>query len=495
MFIIIFILSLLQYSNLFAQDGVFRFYNTVEITTLDPAKIAGNEIAYFYSALFTGLYKYENKKGLVPDGGVCKYTNSKKIICQLNRKMKWSDGTPVVAADYIRAYQHVIDPDTKSREAGLLITLKNAKKILKGEVPFHKLGISSTNIYELIFELEEVDYDFLYKTTSVNLTPWKKLPEKGSIISNGPYQLKSWEKNKPIQLTKNPYYPNGNPLRPDVEMHIIPEHTSALNMYEIGQLSLVQMIPTNMIPKYKNRPGFVNNMLTRFDYIGFGPQLKNNLNLRKALSMSPKHEELKILFGSPGKPGCPSFPDNYVDKPYCVEYNIGKAQAAMKSVDTSNLKLEFDFTANPDLLKGAEWYQNQWKKNLNLDVELRPIESGSMTQLLIHSPPPIFRRGVALDRPTCLSALETFKSDNKDNFIQLKSKKYDALLELLASTQDLKKRKVLCRKGLQFLIDNYWIIPQGAFAFAMLIDPRFKGWKINELNQLDLAGLQYIDKK
>ncbi len=114
-----------------AETSVFRFSLFIEPHTLDPARFSSSGSSYFMSNLFQGLYRFDDKRGLVPTGAKsCLKSSPNKITCILNQKSKWTSGEVVVAEDYVRAFQHFIDPNTKSKETSLLLNLKNAKDTL-----------------------------------------------------------------------------------------------------------------------------------------------------------------------------------------------------------------------------------------------------------------------------------------------------------------------------------------------------------------------------
>ncbi len=65
------------------------------------------------------------------------------------------------------------------------------------------------------------------------------------------------------------------------------------------------------------------------------------------------------------------------------------------------------------------------KKNLGWTVELRGQEQAVYLARLRDKPPDVFRKGVSLDRPTCLAALEVFLKGNPENYIALDDPKYE----------------------------------------------------------------------
>jgi oligopeptide transport system substrate-binding protein len=50
--------------------------------------------------------------------------------------------------------------------------------------------------------------------------------------------------------------------------------------------------------------------------------------------------------------------------------------------------------------------------------------------------------------------------------------------------------KKLCTDAIHILADENWIVPLGEIHFSLLVSPKFTGWKLNSLNQLDLTGLK-----
>ena len=217
------------------------------------------------------------------------------------------------------------------------------------------------------------------------------------------------------------------------------------------------------------------------------------------MSQSLKYQELKDLYKALGRPGCPSIPRRYMDKLVCHEYKLEAAKQSLnkiKKVDSlKSLKFGFSKMGGEDIRKGMEWIQAQWLKNIGVQTRLNPTEQGVFLYQLANNPPDLFRKGVGLDRPTCLAALETFSKKGSENFIQLDNQAYEELLNKLDEERNLKKQKVLCRRAVQVLIDNHLLIPLGEIHFSLLVDPRFTGWRLNEMNQLDLTDLEFDPSK
>jgi len=472
-----------------------------EPSSLDPARLSAGDVSYFYRNLMRGLYGYANDKGLVPEGAEsCDFESKLKLVCRL-RPVLWSDGSRVEAADYVRAFRRLAKAATATVD--LLRNLKNALAVYAGTAAAEKLGVRAEGSQRLIFEFERADTDFLFKLSSSLLVPVKTenfpgLGEAKGLVFNGPYQVLSWTRGRRMNLVPNPRFQSGHPGRPPIEILFIEEDQTALDLYERKSLSFLRRLPTTSIPKYRSRPDFVQVPLMRFDYLGFGPELRDQPDLRAALSMAADFREMGKMLDALGIPGCPSLPEALLDKPHCVSFNLAKAKEHLRKVPPEarkkRLKLFFAKIGGDDLQKPMEWFQGQWKRNLDLRIDLEPLEPKVLLERLRSEPPALFRKGVPLERPTCLAALETFAPESSENFLRLKDPAFEKVLARLAEEASLARpsarAKKLCGEGVRFLLDRRLLIPLGRIHFTFLVDPRWQGWTLSEMNQLDLSMLR-----
>jgi hypothetical protein len=205
------------------------------------------------------------------------------------------------------------------------------------------------------------------------------------------------------------------------------------------------------------------------------------------------YEGFKTLFDTKVPPGCASLPEPYTGKIECLKFSPKKAKAAL-SKDHPPEKIEFFFSrlGGEGVQRGAEWFQGQWKKNLGVLISLRSEEQAVYIRHLHAKPPAIFRKGVGLDRPTCLAALELFEKDNPENLIQYDDKEFAEDLRELRAAHSSNDKQRACKKGVERLMHSFRLIPLGRWYFDVLARPTFVGWKLNELNQFDLTDLKKV---
>lgn len=493
------LLLLLSPLALAATPPPFSFHLFGEPYGLDPIQIGASSGSYLFSNIFRGLYRYHPQKGLIhAEAETCKF-HRLTLKCTLKKELKYSTGQPIVAADYVRSFRRLMDPATKSTQKDLLLSLKNAPEVLAGLKPVNTLGVSAPDERTLLFEFSKEDPEFLYRLTSNALVPMPegKIPDRENakeVAYNGPYKLTEWNKGKRIKLEPNPFFP-GFKQRPSVEIFIVDEDSTALRLYEAGKMQFLRRVATTEAPALNKRSDFFELPVARFDYIGFGPELKDQQDLRKAFAYSLNYAELKSLLNSKESPGCPALPKRWLKDIPCLKFDLAKAKEHWNRVPEKlrNRKfiLGFSKMGGDGVQQGMEWMQHQWKKNLGANIELQSMENGVYINQLKTHPPDLFRKGVGLERPTCLAGLEIFDPKDRENYIRLNDPTYNSLLHQIkfAKTEGLKKQ--LCSKASARLIEAPFLIPLGEMYFGMMARPEFKGWWLNEINQLDLTDLIY----
>lgn len=472
----------------------FKFHVFNEPHDLDPQTSPSASGNYIFHNLYRGLYHYTSEKGLTLEGAKECKRSKLEMRCTL-RDLKWSDGKPITSMDYVNSFRRLIDPELKSPQVDVLFPLKNARDIFNGKKKPSDLGLSAPDSRTLVFSFAEEDHEFEYRLIHPALSP---LPEGGfrekkdaaRMPTSGPYRITEWKAGAWIKMDPNLNYTLGNPKRPPTEAFFIEEDSTALRMFEAGKLSFNRRLVASEFPRFRNKPEFHQIPMARFDYIGFGPALLNQEKLRKAMVHSVEFDDFMRLFGARSPAGCPSLPRSYMDRTSCLKFNKELAKNLAGEVRLP-AKLEFEFSrmGGDDIARAVEWFQGQWKKNIGLRVDLNGQEQAVYLRTLKSSTPAIFRKGVSLDRPTCLAALEIFSKGHPENYIKLDDQQFEARLDKLRHTKP-SERKQRCREAVDYLMALNRLIPLGEMHFTVLANTKFKGWTLNELNQLDLSHLQ-----
>lgn len=482
-----FVLSFFLTFTAAAEDSTFKISVYSFPRNLEP-QLQTTSVSYLFQNIYRNLFIYTDQNTLVPDlASSCSRNKTKTVLtCKLKKDIKWSNGLPIKAQDFIDTYKRILKPENKYLKPDLLFPIKNAKEIYLGQKDITTLGIKAVSDGELEFTFEKPDHEFEYNLSTFFLSPTKgptEIKDKAQFITNGPYRPKSWDYGKSFTIESNPHYP-GHP-RPDVQFVAVPEDSVTLRLYEKNELSIVRRLPTLLIPKYKDRQDFISLPVLRFDYLGLSGNL--SLDLRKKIAHSLNYPEWQKLMFSKGQPGCMGLPKEWFNEPKpCLE--LKKIPAT--DSPAGPLRFHYSTQGGDDHRRTSEWLQNQWKTNAGLNFQVRGIENKTFVAELKNNPPDVFRKGLAPDRPTCSGILENFTSGHPENYIKNQSPVFDKLVEDLRQSSSKKRQTELCRKGFDWLMDQYLLIPTGSYDFSILISPKFKGWKLNQLNQLDLKDLR-----
>lgn len=486
-------------------NGTFRFHLFSEPSSLKPWQQRNANAGYFLSQITGTLLNYQDGKLEGNLAESCRYLNAKKISCLMRPGITFSQGQEIKASHFKKAFQEMLKPDNKAFRADLLFPIKNAKAIFQGKTPADKIGISvqtKNKTEEIIFELESADREFIYTLASpllfpipdTDLSEIEKIREKPELWnSSGAFKITAWQPQKKITLKPRAEHWKKNLNLPDVEIIFVPEDSVAVGLYERKQLDFLRRLPTLYINKYKTKPDFHDIDQLRFDYIGL--QIPD-LNARKAIAASLNYQELQSLFSAKVPPGCPGIFKSMMKEYPCHSYSPATAAQfwSKAKVDSSKWELMYSKLGGDDHQRSMEWIQSEIKKNLKVNIKLRGLENKIFVEALVKEKPALFRKGVPIERPTCLAALENFISSSEENFLNFKSSAFDQVVTKLRQESSDDKKKELCSEAVSILMDQAWIIPTGPIYFSILVKPEWTGWRLNELNQLDLSELRKVKK-
>lgn len=185
--------------------------------TLDPQLASEDAELLLVRNLFEGLLR-RDENGEIVNGVITGYEYDNKVYTfHLSESVKWSDGTPLTADDFVFAFRRAVDPATKAPYANKLSKILNAEMILSGAVAAENLGVKAKDDVTLCITMAQHDNEFPAKlTTSVCMPCHRAFFEtcegqyglsKDTIMTNGSYRLAKWNKEDfGIRLYRNDRY-------------------------------------------------------------------------------------------------------------------------------------------------------------------------------------------------------------------------------------------------------------------------------------------------
>jgi oligopeptide transport system substrate-binding protein len=450
--------------------------------TFDPLLQQGVNSKHLLNNLYLTLLKWDQYGNLISSGADKCEWEQKNLICHLRKGLTFQDDTPIYAQHYLNSIN----------------LLK--KENLKETFDFKKIKFIAKDDFTLIIKSNKKNLSLKHKLTLLEVSARKDekyYKSAESVISSTNFKIVEYKKNQNITLeqiskTVGSKKVQNAKKKLRVKIHFIDDQSTALRLYKSKKLNALIQLPIREIDPFINSTAFFYVPMVRMDGMYFDKTFDTNLT--KSLFHALNYSELQFLYKSKGTPGCPSLPRDFYSQDLCYSYDLILAKELLKKAKAipKKIKLTYSTLGGDDIQRGMEWMSNQWKKNLNLNIELDPSESGVFFQKIRDRKFNIVRKGSPLDAPSCIEALNIFLTKNPNNLTEFKNTSFEHLIELMEASEpnsiyDMQK---LCDQGLKILYENYVFLPLGPIYFSYLNDGLYKGWFINMLNTLDLEQLE-----
>ena len=496
------------------SDTHFRVNLGTEPPSLDWS-LATDHVSFNVIAnLMVGLTEFDKELKAAPviakswdieDGG-------KRIVFHLRDDVKWSDGKKVRAQDFEYSWKRLLDPKTASQYAYILFDIANAQEYNEGKVKdASTVGVRSQDEQTLVVTLRHPASYFLALTTFEVTYPQRQdIIEKfrdswtspEHIVTNGPFRLASWKHQDRIELAANPEFFRGKPYLDKVTMYMVNERTTAVAMYEQGNLDFMDeshSIPPLEKPRLAKLPGYKVVPQLRGEYYSFALDRKpfDNPLLRKAFAKAIDREALpKILQGGPIPATSWIPPGMLAHNPEIgLKFNPGEARKLLEQAGYPGGKglpsIVLGYNTDEEKKLVAEAIQSMWQKHLGVVVTLENQEWKVFLKNLQTDPFPVFRSGWGADYPDPDNFMKLFTSNSGNNHGRWKSRLYDDLLERAARELDSKKRIQLYDEAQRLLTEtDAAIVPLYWKAEATVLNPKFSGLEYNSMARMDLRHVR-----
>lgn len=311
--------------------------------------------------------------------------------------IKWSNGEAVTAHDFKYSWLRAMHPDTAGSYAFILSDyIKGGETFANGETAEDEVAITVEDDQTLVVELNEPTPYFLGLTAFATYFPLneKFVEEKGdqfalnheAILYNGPFVLTEYDQAAGVVMKKNnQYWDKDNVELDEVSLKVIKEQSTALNLYESGELDRVTL-SSNDVNEFKESEDFGTETEFTSWYLQFnlGKEPFDNKNIRKAFQLAYDPEILTSTVLNNGSEAAYSLiaPEMHGldDRSFrelngkIIEPDTDKAkeylEKGLKQIggELPNIQI---LTADDTVAKDAATFvQSQIKENLGLDISI-----------------------------------------------------------------------------------------------------------------------------
>jgi oligopeptide transport system substrate-binding protein len=369
-----------------------------EPSTLDPQLADDTYSFQVIRDLYEGLTAEDRAGRIVPGVASSWQIDSSGTVYtfHLRRDAEWSDGSRIVAPEFVQGLRRAVDPLTASGSADNLLIIKGAADIIAGRKKVSELGASALGEDTVQIQLEHPAPFILEILSQPTAAPFhtiaaaEKRESSATNLNpstNGAYVLAAHVPGSFIELSRNPHYWNKANVGIDKVRYINSDsEATELREYLAGQLDLTFTIPAQDLNRISRQyPNEVQNepfLATLYLALNLDRYpLKESLNLRKALSMSVDRQIIadRIMMGV--TPAYSLVAQGVADYPPAVykwsklthDQQLTEAKSLYKSVGYSKenpLHLTLYFNQDEGIRRLMVAVAGSWRQNLGIESEL-----------------------------------------------------------------------------------------------------------------------------
>lgn len=387
--------------------------------------------------------------------------DGKTVTFNLSSDGKWTNGDPVTAKDFEYSWKRTISPELAADYAYQFYGIVGAQDYngckASCAAMAAKVGVKATDDQTLEVTLttpqpwfiqQVAHHSFLAVHEPTVKQFGAKWTEAANIVTNGPFNLETWEHNSKIDIVKNEDWRDAdNVTLTRVNGRMISDGTTAVQAFEAGEVDVTASLPPEEIPRlketedYQQYPG-----LGTYTY-GFNVKSITDVNQRKAMSLAINRREIIDNIaqadqlpatgwtpeGMPGydtlNPASPWLPENG---------DLEQAKTLMEQVSSPKKDITLLLNDSPGHRDIAVAVQAAWKE-LGLTVTIKQQEWAQFLEFI--GPPPdksidVYRYGWIGDYVDAINFLELWTCESGNNSTNYCDPEYDKLVEDARKTQD-----------------------------------------------------------
>jgi len=368
------------------KGGVLVVARPADVVLWDPKFTNDNDSLWAQGQIFATLLQNS------PDGKEIQpwlaeswemSPDAKVFTFKLHDNAKFCDGTPITAADVKFSFERAMEPDSaiswqypSSPQVEAIDDLTVKITLTKSNVAFASyLTIWGTHILSKAY----------VEKTGVEA-------QSTAPLGSGPFCLDSWEKGQQVVLKPNPgYWVAGQPYVDEVDMRVVQDDTARLLQLRSGEVDIALSIPLSQVASLTGVDGVTMGSVPIYGTAAIVPNVAKvpalaDVNVRMAMSLAVDRQAMvdALLFGN-GQPAKSPFYGPgilYWTPEFAIPYDLEKAKAAMAaSAFPDGFAATLTIPGGDDLAAQTAVIFKDQMANLNIDVTISPVESGTWWEM------------------------------------------------------------------------------------------------------------------
>ncbi len=454
-----------------------------------------------------GLVRYDRRGRIAPGVAESWQSTEDGIRFRLRTDAKWSDGTRIVADDFVYAWRLLVDPDRASPYAAIAIPFKNAAAISRGEATARDLGIEAISDRELEVRYETGCGYCVALMTHAAFFPIKRsfhrrqgdryASEADTLLYNGAFVLSDWTHGARLVLDKNPAYWDAASItlnRIDIG-YVTEDNRARLNLFRdqaIAYTALGIDTVTDALDQGLRMRTFASGGLSYLWFNHREGRATADRSLRSAIAYAFSVDDyVNRVIGIPGyKPAYSFFPSwlNGVEGKFADEFPVGERA---RNVELARQHLQAHLTqhsgriretplvlltvSSPTGVRVAEFFQGIISETLGIPVT---IDQQTFKQYLVKSRAGDFDIALSSwypDFDDVLTYADLLGSYNANNRGRWRNDDYDEQLAILVRASDPSVRMASAGALQQLIFQHLPVLPLAETGSAWVQHPQLKG--------------------
>lgn len=499
--------------------GTLRFALDDNPASIDPRFVADQEGMTVVDAVFDSLVAIDEDLTSVVPAAAVDWTvsdDARTYTFDLREDGTYHDGSPVVADDFVRSFQRIVDRDAQPQSFLFyqLAPVQGYEAALEGD-PLS--GVEAVDDHTLRIRLRRPHAEFLQVLAHPSLAPVPEVGEDGAEdfadrpVGNGPFRMaEAWQPNQFIRVTRFEGHPSP-PRLDEVVFQIFADDRSRQQQYDDfrdGRIDVASVPPEELTtavqehgrsPDGMRGPGLVDGTTGTVYYYGFNTELPpfDDPQVRRAISLLIDRDRIvdEVLLGTRTPATSlvpPSLPGPRPEDCDVCDHAPGRALDLLAAAEGSEVAgpLEIVHDAGTTNERVARLVADDIAEALEIEVTVREESLADVIAELREGTIGIFRLGWQADHPSPGAVLHPlFHSENigQDNLTRYADDDVDDLLEQARREPDVEARLELYQRAEEQVLADAPVAPIFFYRTARLVSEDVQDLRIGPLGRVSLA--------
>ena len=421
--------------------------------------------------------------------------------------LRWSNGDPVTSENFRYAWLRAMNPDTAGGYSFILTDyIEGGAEFFVGDADEGSVGLEAPDEKTLVVNLARPAPFFLGLTSFPTYLPLNQEFTEGqgdkfglsadALLYNGPFVLTEIEPSSQAVLQKNQDYRDKDNVTIDkVNVRIVKEDDTALNLYEAGDLDVFSLAG-QYFDEFQDSPDFEASPYFSTYYLHFNSndEAMGNANIRKAVQIGYDRRIVADRILNDGSrpaagfapigiagPGGETFREAIGDTLPQFDAEEAKRLFERGSEELGGKPALTVFVSDDDTSKDTGTFlQEELSKNLGAEVEVTSFPFDTLYERTLAKDYQISAYSWIGDYNDPMTFMDLWISGSSFNTASFSNERYDGLISDAKAEADNDRRMELMAEAERILLEENAVIgPISHGASARLEKPYLKNYVVH----------------